>query len=254
MKLDIGDIAQRLTGMNEDHASDQKKTFALVFKWKLTETKRSLGLKRLYDMSVDELIEAYFPQLLGKIEDVNREHGPDVWTKILTADERAQHERAVQQAVALEIGEDLYTQLPPEEKVLYELFLRGGCCMHKDLNAAKGGAKGLEAFWALLKIFPILLADKENTIVLNNTAQATANTDAWVHANASSGQGAAKALSLLGAICKNNDTKKGQQRVFRNFFFHVLGYTVDFPDVSNTCYGSYLDAAAMVIHYTAGSS
>ncbi|KLO04071.1 hypothetical protein SCHPADRAFT_841053, partial [Schizopora paradoxa] len=247
VELNVGEVAGKLTGMNGDHAADQKKTFALMFKWKITETKRSMGMKRLCEMSVDELLELYLPRLLAKIEDVNAERGEGAWVNTLTAEERAKHESDVQREVALEIGEELYDELPQEEKAIYELFFRGGCCMHKDLNAVKGGTKGLEAFWALVNIFPILLANKDNAAVLNDPS--AENTDAWAHAATSSGRGAAKALALLGAICKNNDTKKGQQRVFRFFFEHVLGYPVDFPDVSNTRYGSYCDAAAMVISY-----
>jgi len=64
-----------------------------------------------------------------------------------------------------------------------------------------------------------------------------------------SGRGAIKLTSLLGALVKNKDRKKGHQDRFRAFCLRFLSYEIQFPDTSNTRYQSHTHAATEVIHH-----
>lgn len=91
---------------------------------------------------------------------------------------------------------------------------------------------------------PISLPNKDNCATINDTSSGTS---ARTRAVELSGKGGVKASSLAGALFNNKDKKKGQQDTFCWYFFNVLGYTVAFPDTSNTRYGSHCDAAAELI-------
>ncbi|KAL5531248.1 hypothetical protein ACEPAG_4125 [Sanghuangporus baumii] len=52
---------------------------------------------------------------------------------------------------------------------------------------------------------------------------------------------------LMGNYFRNKDKKKGQQDAFKNHGRHTLGCTVSYPDILNTHYSSYLEAAAETI-------
>ena len=56
--------------------------------------------------------------------------------------------------------------------------------------------------------------------------------------------GGVKAASIAGATF-NKDDKKGQQDTYK-FLFEGQGISLNFPDTSNTRYGSHCDAAAVL--------
>lgn len=236
-------VAKTLKGVNGDHASDFKKQHSYLSDWKLRHAQVSLGLAELYEqMSTDQLIDAIVPEWVAKVESLG---GLAAWSR-LSPEAQIQHQRDVERAAALRIGKEKYTNLSDLEKREYEVCFRGGCCMHKDLNAFKGGSVALAAFWALAGLVPpILLANKENAALLADADAAA--TEAGRAALESSSRGAAKACALGGSICKHSDSKKGQQEIFTMFTQSVLGYKLAFPDTSNTRYGSYGDASTIIV-------
>jgi hypothetical protein len=91
---------------------------------------------------------------------------------------------------------------------------------------------------------PVVLMNKDNA-----AAAAVGNSAVKKRAEEVSTAGAVKLLSLLGALLNHKDDKKGQQDSTIIFFEYELGFTVRFPDTSNTRYQSYSDGAAeTVVH------
>lgn len=72
-------------------------------------------------------------------------------------------------------------------------------------------------------------------------------TAAEQHALETTTRGGIKATSLAGAIFNHKDDKKGQQNTHRQYFEHEFNYQFNFPDTSNTRYGSHCEAAAELL-------
>ncbi|KAF8599190.1 hypothetical protein BDV93DRAFT_560601 [Ceratobasidium sp. AG-I] len=118
-----------------------------------------------------------------------------------------------------------------------ELLVWTGCCMHKELNAVKGGVAQMMKMWAKNGLTP--------PIALRNKFEAT-KTIGNARPNEDS-RGAVKLACLLGAILNNKDDKKGQHETYKFSFQKQFRYSAAFPDTSNTRYGSHCDAAAEVL-------
>lgn len=240
--LSEADVALKLKGTNGDHASDQKKKHSMLFDWKMDQTHQALGSKILAEMSQSQLLELMGATLQKKLEDI----GGQITWDLLSDGEQHLHNSNLVKEVALQLGKTMYGELSDHEKHAFELFFRGGCCMHKDLNAVKGGDKEMCGIWKSLKVHgPVLLANKDNMAVLTDPTQK--GSKASNHALEVSGRGGTKATTLAGMIFNHKDNKKGQQDTYQWYFFSVLGYAVRFPDTSNTRYGSHCDAAAELL-------
>ncbi|TBU36763.1 hypothetical protein BD309DRAFT_984732 [Dichomitus squalens] len=150
------------------------------------------------------------------------------------------------QAVAHHLGEEAYQAMPQHERQLADLFVHGGCCMHKDLNAFKGGATRMAKFWMLAGLqAPVLLMNKDNT-----ATAAAGPSVAQSRAVEQSRGGGPKHAELSGTLFRHKDDKKGQQDSMRWFFLaSPLAKLLTFPDTSNTCYRSYGEAASVLIAY-----
>lgn len=145
--------------------------------------------------------------------------------------------------------------LSPEDRRSADLFIWGGCCMHKDLNSFKGGNAEMMLEWAKLGIpGPILLANKHNAAILRNLLDPAVPTDAGLtedelRAFQASTRGGIKTCAQAGAILNNEDDKKGQADKHVNFVTRKLGKPHPrFPD-TNTRSGSHGEAAAELITY-----
>lgn len=234
-------FALKLRGTNGDHASDQKKKHSMLFEWKMQMTQIVLGSSVLSQISQAQLLVLIGEAMSIMIDSLG---GHNVWDRI-SLSEREAHEAIVAKNLALRIGASAYSTLPEQQKHEYELFFRGGCCMHKDLNAVRGGDKEMSAAWIVLGASgPISLPNKDNFATINDPSSGdTART----RATELSGRGGVKASSIAGALFNNKDKKKGQQDTYCWYFYNVLGYNVSFPDTSNTRYGSHCEAAAELI-------
>ena len=92
------------------------------------------------------------------------------------------------------------------------------------------------------------MANKDNAAVLQNICSEENATHIEQRAIDSSSRGGIKAASIAGAIFNNKDDKKGQQDTYK-FWFEGEGISLNFPDTSNTRYGTHCDAAAVLIEH-----
>ncbi|KAG2031188.1 hypothetical protein BDR03DRAFT_936433 [Suillus americanus] len=123
--------------------------------------------------------------------------------------------------------EEQFDSLPQSKKDDIDFFVWAGCCMHKELNTAKGGNSRSG-----------LLMNKDN-IAASSAGSSTAKQRAIQVLTG----GAQKVLELVGAVFRHKDDKKGQQDSLRYYFEVELGYRIQWPDISNIWYHSHSDAA-----------
>lgn len=242
------EFARKLKGMNGDHAADQKKTFALMGAWKYWMTLLDLGSAKLRSTPVPEIVDLVNSAHATKITNAG---GMEAWLQLSETDQEAQN-ILMMEDLAISLGDEAFELLSEPEKRELTLFLRAGCCMHKELNSVKGGATAMAQWWITNDIpGPVLLANHDNAAVLDSIpAGEDAGTAAEIRALEVSGAGGIKATSLAGAIFNNKDEKKGQQDSHRIFFHDIkCGHSTKFPNTSSTRYQSNCGAAAEIVAY-----
>ncbi|KAF8160013.1 hypothetical protein B0H34DRAFT_797195 [Crassisporium funariophilum] len=238
----IDDFAYKLIGTSGDHAADQKKSHTIMKEWKLDVILQRLGEEALFAMSVTRVVALLAPLKASQIEMMG---GYDVWNST-SEDVRARADVDI----VREVGRQVLAGMSDKDRERLTLFIRTGCCMHKDLNTVKGGDKAMQAFWKeTKKTPPILLANKDNAAVLSVSNHALEPTAAERRAAEVSKRGASHATMLGGLICRNKDKKKGQQDTYDWYMEEKVGNRVPYPDVSNTRYGSHGEASATLIVY-----
>ncbi|THU91295.1 hypothetical protein K435DRAFT_583338, partial [Dendrothele bispora CBS 962.96] len=121
-----------------------------------------------------------------------------------------------------------------------------GCCMHKEMNAFKGGVAAMEAWWGANGIEPPARMYNWDNAAASTLAPGTA---ALKRAEEKSKGGAIKVSDLAGAVFRHKDRKRGQQDTLRFYFDRLLGFTIEFPDTNNTRFQSHAEAAAVIITY-----
>ncbi|KAI0308696.1 hypothetical protein OF83DRAFT_1019993, partial [Amylostereum chailletii] len=164
----------------------------------------------------------------------------------LPDEEKARHSREIHRRICCHFGEEAYAALSDDANVNADLFIWMGCCMHKDLNATKGGDWRMTRWWATQGLTgPICLMNKDNS-----TAASLGPSAAAQRAEDVSQGGAVKAVSLMGVVLKNRDHKKGQQDLVGIFTEHKLGYPIRFPQTNNTCFQSHSRASEVVFLHT----
>jgi len=108
--------------------------------------------------------------------------------------------------------------------------------MHKDLTTVKAGDRAMQESWEVAnKKLPVLLANKDNTDVLEMCADPSNPIAAEKWVAKSSKHGGSHLTMLGGMICCNNDKKKGQQDIYNCYILRNVGQHIPYPDVSNTC-------------------
>lgn len=236
------DFAYRLIGTSGDHAADQKKSHEILRIWRMEVILQRLGEEALFQMDVTRVIALLVP-LKGK--QIEKHGGQEAWDK-LTEDERA----TADIEIIREVGKQVFEKLPEDHRRCLTSFIRTGCCMHKDLNCVKGGDKAVQGMWEKEnKTQPILLANKDNAAVLAGRTESSTRTNAEIRAEEVSKRGGSHTTALGGMICRNKDTKKGQQDTYDYYMLCHVGHRVPYPDVSNTRYGSHGEAAGTIIAY-----
>ncbi|KAJ1309410.1 hypothetical protein OPQ81_006187 [Rhizoctonia solani] len=212
-----------------DHASDQKRLFQLLKQWKQNIDRNSRAVRRLKAMTVDQQLYALTSYL------DNAAHTTEDW-RTLPSEQQAAVMHDAWFALAAQIGNSEFQNLSPNEQLEVDFLAWAGCCMHKELNAVKGGASRMAIAWEELGLKPpITLLNKYESM---GKAKGT---------NDHSMRGGIKVSRLAGAIFNNKDDKKGYQSTVDDFFEHHFGYSSWFADISNTRFGSYCDAAMMLI-------
>ena len=100
---------------------------------------------------------------------------------------------------------------------------------------------------------PIILANQDNDVVLEDRNNAIAHGDevtpAQERALNQSTCGAIKTVQIAGAILNHKDDKKGHHDFFRDWWRKHVGIPFTFPDTSNNHFQSYCYAAAALLLY-----
>ncbi|KAL5532111.1 hypothetical protein ACEPAF_5675 [Sanghuangporus sanghuang] len=134
-------LAMKYTGTHGDHAEDQKA------KHRLLEEQELLTV----------------PAWTALIENLG---GEAAW-KALPEDEKARHEKELLSNICESLYSEAFKCLSNSEKQKLNLWVWTGCCMHKDLNAVKGGEAAMRAKWAKLGVTPVPLPNKDNAAILD---------------------------------------------------------------------------------------
>ncbi|KAF8602429.1 hypothetical protein BDV93DRAFT_443999 [Ceratobasidium sp. AG-I] len=245
--LSSQDVARKIYGASGDHANDQLKVATLEKEWKLSSWFHYLGNESILRFSQSEA-SVFLASVQSSAEtysgsaDMFLALEPEVQASILE-----QQEYQLTQS----LGEKAYSLLSPEEQNDIAYFVRFGCCMHKDMNAVKGGVSGFQKFWSnsASDIQPVLLPNKDNDAVINLSSLSTSRTHAEQRAISLSDSGAIKLCSLAGMLFNNKDDKKGLQDKYTFYFETKHGSRRRFPDTSNVRYGSFVDAATELFIY-----
>ncbi|TFY78770.1 hypothetical protein EWM64_g5238 [Hericium alpestre] len=247
--LSLDEILDKIKGMISDHANDQKHLATLFEKWKLDVDREARGRQAVMSMSAAEQLKFCLYAMELNLADVG---GYANWEALSEAEKKHRSEEAYRQAIH-ELGEHHFASLTRGDQRWSNLFLWAGCGMHKEMNSVKWGARSMERFWSgsqvreLGAVAPIPLFNKENAAVIADEMASTSKT----RAEQQTSHGGMKTTALAGAIFRNKYEKKGQQDNFQWFFTSVLGYMVQFPDTSNTRFGSHCDAASeLLVHLT----
>ncbi|KAG1846434.1 hypothetical protein F4604DRAFT_1884162 [Suillus subluteus] len=200
-------------GMLTDHAEDQKKLVRLFAEWK-RECKREVRGKK----ALARLPPADVVRLLSEM--MENLHSSEVVCQL-----------------RMTLGEEQFTSLSSAEKEAVDFFVWAGCCMHKELNAAKGGNTRMRAWWEQNSVDgPVLLMNKDNVAVASGGSSAAK--DQAVQVSTGGGQ---KTLDLAGSVFRHKDDKKGQHDSLQYYLEMELGFTSQWPDTNATCKYLFLE-------------
>ncbi|EPQ56563.1 hypothetical protein GLOTRDRAFT_40296 [Gloeophyllum trabeum ATCC 11539] len=241
------DFAAKVTGMNSDHAEDQKKLARYIQDWSQSASRFLLGEKALDAKTSDEIVLLVAGALLQKISAVG---GQLVWES-MSEEDQLKHSAEMLTELKTTIGSEVYEALPEAQKRELNLFIWVGCCMHKEMNSVKGGNTAMTGWWAAHGILgPILLPNKFNTANLAHLSNPSDSTEpSEKRALNGSMFGGVKVAALAGLLFNHKDNKKGLQDTYVLWFRKILGISHYFPDTSNTRFQSHCAAAIVLILY-----
>ncbi|KDQ15795.1 hypothetical protein BOTBODRAFT_107897, partial [Botryobasidium botryosum FD-172 SS1] len=233
-------FTQLVKGMCTNHANNQKNLFQLFGDLKTKYEAELLGEAAFQSPNS---LEDVYPILAEEIEHCIEDAGGEAEWEALEAEERQERERHAYHHACVRIGKERIDAMSPEEHREIALFIWAGCCMHKELDAFKGGAAAINSFRVHTHGLPGLM----KLLNIDNAAAARAGGAARERAMAALQAGGVKLASLAGAIFAHKDKKRGQQDTH---FFHLeasFGRIKRFPNTSNGRYGSHGHAAAELI-------
>ncbi|KAF8229752.1 hypothetical protein L208DRAFT_1424012 [Tricholoma matsutake] len=205
----------QLIGTSSDHAADQKKGHEILQIWRLEVILLCLGEEALFRMGVGCVLATL---ITIKAKEIQEYSGQATWD-VLSKDKRA----GTDFQIIWEIGKQVFDALLVAKQEEMTCFIWTGCCMHKDLNCVKGGAKSIADMWLKLgKTPPKILANKDPPYLLASTEKWEEEVSKW---------GEVHATTL--------DKKKGQQDTYLWYMEQHIGHCVLFPNMSNMQYGSH---------------
>ncbi|KAJ7113191.1 hypothetical protein C8R44DRAFT_882202 [Mycena epipterygia] len=228
LNFEISDFLRLLKGMNGDHAPDMKKTVRLVEGWKMEVSRIMLGYDELHKMSPDQILEVVRDIQKKNLEEVGSQ---EEWNK-LSDKEKDILCKSSMDTLALRIGQEVFSQLSPEQKREIDVFFWAGCSMHKELNCCKAFNDGMMDYYDDNPDIepPVLLANRDNDATIQLAEETGDSTAAVQRALKVSERGAVKLISLFGALV-------------------IIGPHARYPDVSNTRYQSHGLGGARIISY-----
>jgi hypothetical protein len=238
-------MIKKLRGMNSDHANDQKKLAQLLYNWKLDSWLVSLGHGAISEYSQSEA-ELFAQSVLSSVVD---QCGGQLGWDALPKHEKNKRYTEMYEARVLELGRSTYMSLPEGDRREIDAFVWLGCAMHKDLNCVKGGCETFKTIWSTLGVpGPALLPNKSNATTLQLLEpEEPGSSPAEEAATAASSGGAVRLAALAGLCFNHKDDETGHQDLYRDYFATHHGKVQHFPDTSNTRYGSYVDAATVLL-------
>ncbi len=248
--IGLVDILVKLTGMNTDHCAKEKKDVIEMEELKKWAVNQQLGEDAMLEKSLPEIYEL---QMNGQRKMIQAAGGRQKW-EALPETTKAEKRAKMVENVVQELGKGVFELLDPHEKRLLRLFIWAGCGCHKDLNTVRGGYVAMEKWWKEHHIEgPVLLANRDNDMVLGERNQAIAQGDevtpAQERALNRSTHGAIKTAQIAGAIFNHKDDKKGHHDFFRDWWKKHVNIPFTFPDTSNNRFQSYCYAAAALLLY-----
>ncbi|KAJ7229032.1 hypothetical protein GGX14DRAFT_555074 [Mycena pura] len=237
---DARDFWLKVTGWHSDHAEDQKKLFRLARELKLKWERQRRGEQAFSEMAPAQWADSLF---LVSHNVVAAAGGISAWEKIGDA-ERCKHNHEVFTDFIRTIGQAEFNKLTPEEQQNIDLFIWGGCCMHKSLNVFKSSILAMQQWWIENNIpGPLKMFNRDNAAAVTLGE----GTGAASCAEDRTSGGAMKVASLAGAIFRHKDRKRGQQDTLRYFWDHETGFNICFPDTSNTRFQSHAAACEIIV-------
>ncbi|KAH7317466.1 hypothetical protein B0J17DRAFT_634087 [Rhizoctonia solani] len=236
------DLAQKLYGVNGDHASDQLKVAQLEREWKIDSWVTHLGKSAL--LSLEESGSKALSDSIWESVKASA-GGSELFSALTTAEQEDSLALELQKRV-WDMGNTSFNQPPPILKQDMSCLLCGGCCAHKDMNASKGGSKAMLAFWKANQHLtpPVKLFNKDNDATITLAGPSIKPSEAEQQAYNMAESGAIKLCSLAGAAYNHKDDKKGHQDSHSYWFAEKHNRFRCFPDTSNVRYRSYINAAA----------
>ncbi|KAK0184073.1 hypothetical protein F5146DRAFT_1106155 [Armillaria mellea] len=221
-----------VTGMHTDHVEDQKM---------LCEHEKR-GEETILKSTPHGLLDILFKVLQEAIINAG---GIATWENLSQNQRKTCHDEAFRR-FSFELGEAEFAKLDDSQKKNIDLLIWARCCMHKEMNAFKGGCTHMLRWWEENCISgPIKMYNWDNAAA----ADLGAGTAAAKRAEDRTQGGAIKVLSLAGAIFRHKDQKQGQQDTLQYFWDLKMGFTLCFPDTSNTRFQSHAEACAIIITY-----
>jgi hypothetical protein len=237
---DARDFWLKVTGWHSDHAEDQKKLFRLVAAMKTRLERERRGERTIAQMAPSQWAEILFQVSRDAVTEAG---GIAAWEQLSDADRLARHGDAFT-AFVHKIGQEEFDKLTPEEKQDIDLFIWGGCCMHKNLNVFKGAVFAMQRWWVENNLpGPLKMYNRDNSAAVTLGE----GTSAATRAEDRSTGGAIKVSSLAGAIFRHKDRKRGQQDTLRYFWDYETGFNICFFDTSNTRFQSHAGACEIIV-------
>lgn len=241
MPLSAGDVARKLYGANGDHAKDQLKVAQLEKQWKLESWIYYLGNQAL--LSLDDSEAQKLDQSIQTSAETTA-GSANIFASLAAAAQDDLRAAEYQKHVC-QLGNKIFKQNTLDIQLDMSLLVRGGCCAHKDMNAAKGGTLAMSRFWTQNMHLPqpatLFNKDNDATVSLANISEDLSLAEQ--RAISISEAGAIKLCSLAGAAFNHKDDKKGHQDSHVYWFEAKHHRFHRFPDTSNVRYSSYIDAA-----------
>ncbi|KAJ1309800.1 hypothetical protein OPQ81_006565 [Rhizoctonia solani] len=222
-------VAPKLRGVLTDHAADQKRFYELLREWKQRCDREARAVELLKTMTVEEQLCTLTDYLDNAATNVSN------W-RLLPSDQQAALMHDAWFALAIKTGEAEFQKLSQDAQFDVDFLAWAGCCMHKELNAVKGGVTKMALAWEANGL--------KRPMPLYNKFDAE---KAMKGHNEKAPRGGPKLARISGDLFKNKEDKKGYQKSVDNYFETVFGYSNHFPDISNTRYGSHCDAATELI-------
>ncbi|KZV89584.1 hypothetical protein EXIGLDRAFT_771638 [Exidia glandulosa HHB12029] len=232
---------KKFVATNSDHASDMGSTSNMLVWTRDDQLILFRGLDIMEAMTPEQYRDNRSAELVSLVHDLG---GSSIWEG-LSDDARALHLQRLDQRIARRLGLEAFNALSPEEQAEERVFVRAGCCMHKDLNAVLYATKHMATCWPETGSTPPLkLLNRDNA-----AAAAAGSAEAQAHAEEVSQGGAVKGCELAGCLFNNGDWKKGCGDPLRVYFTNKYTVCPTIPDTHQCRFQSTYEMARFLLRY-----